>query len=216
MATELRRLLPVILITAAILALALLATFTTPTKEYTMTPREGRATIVEFVQNTSRQLDLEGWWPRNGAAAPSHCSLSGDTKGAAYSFDLWVPRGPEENTDADRPAQREHYANLVADYWRSLGMKVKILSTAARYPTVYGSGGPVLRADFVTGATDNSYSIGTIAPCSPGNSHELLLEDNERYANGIRLPGDEGLLEQNDPRRAEKSQPHPRQTENNK
>ncbi|AJM77952.1 hypothetical protein C5C66_08220 [Rathayibacter toxicus] len=209
MASELRRLLPLIAITATILALALIASITTQPREYRTTPREERAIIVEFLRNTTQQLDLNGWWPRNGAASPSACPLDNGRKGASYDFDLWVPRGPEEDTDPDRPAQREHYADLVASYWHSLGMKVTISATAARYPTVYATGGPVVRAAFDTGASDQSYSVVAVAHCSPGDAATLLTEDNQRYNQGIRIPGDEDLMPWDDPSREEKHRPQP-------
>ncbi|AGW42723.1 hypothetical protein O159_28490 [Leifsonia xyli subsp. cynodontis DSM 46306] len=148
----------------------------------TMTPREGRDAVVDLVISTTKQLAVTGWWPRNGPVWADECSLGGGVLGASYSYDHWAPRGTDHTGDARK----------VADYWKSLGMTVRILDQGG--PVVYGSGGPVLRADFDTHAADNSYRVGALAPCSPGDFWELNEEDQAERDQGKVLPGDEGVI----------------------
>ncbi|NRD09370.1 hypothetical protein [Rathayibacter agropyri] len=155
----------------------------------TMSPREGRDQVVELVIETTKQLDIGGWWPRNGESGPDVCSLQGGAKGASYSYEQWAPEGTDFEGDAHK----------VAAYWESLGMTVRVADSTRR-PSVYGEGGPVLRASFDTGAADASYRIGAVAPCVPGNFHDLLMEDNAQREAGVVLPGDEGVREKPDPR----------------
>ncbi|AZZ56211.1 hypothetical protein C7V51_10185 [Rathayibacter iranicus] len=84
-------------------------------------------------------------------------------------------------------------ARKVAAYWQSLGMSVRITDSTPR-PTVYAEGGPVLRASFMTGTTDDSYRIGAVAPCAPGDAVGILREDNAQRDAGVMLPGDEGVV----------------------
>ncbi|AGW42078.1 hypothetical protein O159_21360 [Leifsonia xyli subsp. cynodontis DSM 46306] len=148
-----------------------------------MTPREGRDAVVDFVIGTTKQLHITGWWPRSGPVWADECGLGGGVLGASYSYDHWAPRGTDHQGDAER----------VAAYWESLGMSVRITDSTPS-PTVYGSGGPVLRADFDTNASDNSYSGGALAPCSPGDAWELNEEDGAERDRGKVLPGDEGVI----------------------
>ncbi|QHC56419.1 hypothetical protein [Rathayibacter tanaceti] len=149
----------------------------------TMSPREGRDRVVEFVRESAARLDVTGWWPRSGAAGPDECGLGGGVKGASYSYDWWAPAGADVEGDARK----------VADYWESLGMSVRVTDSTPR-PTVYGEGGPVLRASFDTGAVEDQYNIGAVMPCAPGDAEALLLEDEAQRAAGVVLPGDEGIV----------------------
>ncbi|WP_181026435.1 hypothetical protein [Rathayibacter tritici] len=110
-------------------------------------------------------------------------------KGASYSYDLWAPAGTDVEGDARK----------VAEFWESLGMTVRVTDTTPR-PTVYGEGGPVLRASFDTGAVENQYNIGAVMPCSPGDAEQLLDDDNAQRDAGAVLPGDEGVVPKPDPR----------------
>ncbi|ODA89572.1 hypothetical protein ATY41_10585 [Leifsonia xyli subsp. xyli] len=147
---------------------------TSKAAEKALTPREGRDAVVEFVIGTTKQLEVTGWWPRNGVAAADECGLGGGVLGASYSYDHWAPRGTDHAGDAER----------VAAYWESLGMQVRISDQGG--PVVYGSGGPVLRADFDTNASDN---VGALARCSPGDFWELNEEDQAERDRGKVLPG---------------------------
>ncbi|WP_158286119.1 hypothetical protein [Rathayibacter tanaceti] len=153
-----------------------------------MSAREGRDEVVRLVIETTKQLDLEGWWPRNGEAAPDVCSRADGQEGASYSYERWAPRGTDFAGDARK----------VAAYWESLGMSVRIADSTP-WPSVYAEGGPVLRAAFDTSAADDSYQIVAVAPCAEGDYYDLLLEDNAQRAAGEVLPGDEGVRVKPDP-----------------
>ncbi|MCC3268092.1 hypothetical protein MUG94_13305 [Arthrobacter gengyunqii] len=162
------------------------------TPEETISAHEGRDRVVELVFNTAEQLDITGWWPRNGSAAAQECtpesSHGREDATASYSYDRWAPRGTDHIGDAKR----------VAEYWESLGMSVRTVNPTT-HPTVFAEGGPVLRAEFDTYASDESYSIGATAPCSPGDAFTLNVEDSAERDQGKVLPGDEGLVLQEPP-----------------
>jgi predicted small lipoprotein YifL len=159
-----------------------------PTPEKTLTAREGRDRVIELVINTTKQLDVTGWWPRNGVAGAQECSLGKGEEGASYSYDHWAPQGTNHIDDAKR----------VAEYWKSLGMTVRTVNPTT-HPTVFAESGPVLRAEFDTDASDKSYSVGATAPCSVGDAWELNVEDQAERDQGKVLPGDEGVVVQEDP-----------------
>ena len=162
------------------------------TPEETISAREGRDRVVELVFNTAEQLDVTGWWPRNGVAGAQECapesSLGRGDATASYSYDRWAPQGTDHVGDAKR----------VADYWESLGMNVRTVNPTT-HPTVFGEGGPVARAEFDTYAADQSYMVGATAPCSPGDAFTLNEEDEAERDQGKVLPGDEGLVLQEEP-----------------
>ncbi len=159
------------------------------TPEKTITAREGRDRVVELVINTTKQLDVTVWWPRNGVAGAQECSLGNGEEGATYGYDHWAPQGTEHIEDAKR----------VAEYWESLGMTVRTVNPTT-HPTVFAEGGPVLRASFDTNAADKSYRVGATAPCSAGDAWELNVEDQAERDQGKVLPGDEGVIPKADPR----------------
>lgn len=123
------------------------------TPEKTISARDERDRVVELVTNTTKQLDVTGWWPRNGVAGAHGCSLGTGKKGASYGYDHWAPQGTSHIEDAKR----------VAEYWESLGMTVRTVNPTT-HPTVFAEDGPVLRAEFDTDAADKSYSVGATAP----------------------------------------------------
>jgi hypothetical protein len=155
----------------------------------TMTPREGRDQVVEFVKATTAQTTAKGWWPRNGVAAPGACSLDKGHEGANYDYYLAAPRGTDHAGKA----------RLVADYWKTLGMNVRIVGPTES-PAVLGEGGPVLRAMFETDGPDNLYLMVGVAPCAPGDAVALNNEDEAERKSGKSLPGDEGIVLRKDPR----------------
>lgn len=158
------------------------------TPEQALSAKDGRDRAVEFVINITKQLNVTGWWPRNGVAWAQECSLGSGEKGASYGYDRWAPQGTNHVEDAKR----------VAEYWQSLGMIVRTVNPAT-HPTVFAEGGPVLRAEFDTDASDKSYSIGATAPCSPGDAVTFNDEDEAERKQGKVLPGDEGLVVRGDP-----------------
>ncbi|WP_434993124.1 hypothetical protein [Arthrobacter sp. Ld5] len=158
------------------------------TTEQTISAREGRDRVVELVIDTTQQLDATGWWPRNGVAWAQECSNEPGNESASYSYDRWAPQGTDHIEDAKR----------VAEYWESLGMTVRTVNGSTS-PTLFAEGGPVARAEFDTHASDKSYSVGATAPCSPGDAFALNDEDEAERNQGRVLPGDEGLVIQEDP-----------------
>ena len=162
------------------------------TQEEAISAREGRDRVVELVFNTAEQLDVSGWWPRNGVASAQECTpkSSGGLEHAtsSYSYDRWAPQGTDHIEDAKR----------VAEYWESLGMSVRTINPT-KDPVVFGEGGPVARAEFDTDAPEKSYSIGATAPCSSGDAFTLNEEDSAERDQGKVLPGDEGLVLQEEP-----------------
>jgi len=158
------------------------------TPDKTISAREGRDRVVDFVINTTKQLDVTGWWPRNGVAWAQECSLETGAKGASYSYDHWAPQGTNHIEDAKR----------VAEYWKSLGMTVRTVNPTT-HPTVYGEGGPVLRASFDTDRLREYYDVGAVAPCSSGDAVALNDEDKAERDQGKVLPGDEGVVVRKDP-----------------
>ncbi len=182
---QVRRLVAVI----AVLMATVLTSASCAKEETKMTPREGRDQVVEFVKNTTVKTDIKGWLPRSGVAAPGSCSLGGGREGASYGYDLSAPRGTDHAGDA----------RMVADYWESLGMTVRIAGPSES-PTVFAEGGPVLRATFDTDASDEMYRVGAVAPCAPGDAVTLIKEDEAERKNGKIFPGDEGVVPREDPR----------------
>lgn len=185
-AERVRRVLAAAVIVALLGATNVACAMKEPEKK--MTAREGRDKAVELVMSTAGQLDVTGWWPRNGVAWAQECSLGGGKIGASYGYDRWAPRGADPAGDAQR----------VVDYWESLGMTVRVVDQGG--PVVYGEGGSVLRAEFDTNASDNSYSVGAVARCAPGDAVRLNDEDEAEREKGAVLPGDEGIVIQDDPR----------------
>ncbi|MFF8819298.1 hypothetical protein ACF07D_15015 [Leucobacter sp. NPDC015123] len=147
-----------------------------------MTAREGRDKVVQLVQDSAQQLDVTGWWAR-GTAYAAPCE--GDPDNASqYQYDYWAPEGGNPRADAKK----------MAAYWESLGMTVFMTGEDTDRPVVYGSGGPVLRAEFATGAVERSYQLGAIAPCSPGEDYLLNREDSAARKRGEVLPGDDVMV----------------------
>jgi len=151
-----------------------------------MTPHEGRDAVVNLVVDTTEHLDVGTWQANHGAAAPQNCTMKNEGEGASYQFSLWADQG----TSFDEDIQR------VADYWESLGMETRSVDHG-QYPVLYGTGGPVFRASFDTNGPGNSYRIGAVSPCTPGDAGALKREANEQRKDGERFPGDEYVPEEN-------------------
>jgi hypothetical protein len=205
-------LLPLVLVTLAVLAVAVLARFPPDTwnEGPGPTPQESRTGVVDLVRATAALLPEEHWWPRNGPVSVYPCALRRGERGVQYDFDLHIRRMSEEDAGLPAAPAREAAAELVADHWRELGMTVTIAGNRGRVPTVYGSGGPVLRADFATDGPDETYSVGAVSACARGDADELLAEEDAQRAAGIVLPGDEGIVGPSDPPDPESSPPRPR------
>lgn len=152
-----------------------------------MTPHEARDAVIKFVVDTSEHVDAENWSADTGAAIPQNCTLENGEEGAAYQFRLW---------SADRSSDSMLEADRIVEYWDSLGMDTRVADHGG-HPVVYGTGGPVVRASFDTDAAGESYSIGAVAPCTPGNEADLKREANAQREDGERVPGDEYVPEEN-------------------
>ncbi|GAA2845331.1 hypothetical protein FB468_3047 [Leucobacter komagatae] len=147
-----------------------------------MTAREGRDKVVQLVQDSVKQLDVTGWWAR-GTAYAAPCE-SDPNNASQYSYDYWAPQGSDHRGDAQK----------IAAYWESLGMSVYVTGEDTDWPVVYGSGGPVFRADFDTSAAERSYRLGATAPCSPGDNVDFIREDDAARGRGELLPGDDVMV----------------------
>lgn len=152
-----------------------------------MTPDEARDAVVKFVVDTSEQVDAENWSADTGAATPQECTLENGDEGAAYQFRLW---------STDRSSDAKVEAERIVEYWESLGVQTRVADHGG-HPVVYGTGGPIVRASFDTDAADESYSIGAVAPCAPGNAADLKRQANAQRAEGERIPGDEYVPDEN-------------------
>lgn len=135
----------------------------TASEEETVTPSEARDTLIRTIEDTAAQLDVKGW-NRDHAAEVGNCGAQRGER-VNYSYGAGAPA-----PDGDHAAN----ARTVADYWRSLGMEVRIVDAPAY--VVYGTGGPVEGLSFST-APGNYYIAGE-SSCVPGDADELRKQDN--------------------------------------
>ena len=128
-----------------------------------MSPEQARDALVSTVESSAKLLDAQGWtW--DGAPEVGNCGQqSGDRVNYTYGYGAPPP-------DSDRSAD----AHKVADYWRSLGMEVRIVDEPA--VVVYATGGPVKGLSFSTAPGD--YHIAGTSLCVPGDADELRKQDN--------------------------------------
>lgn len=128
-----------------------------------MSPGEARDALVSTVEDSAAQIGVAGW-SRSHAPEVGDCgSRSGDRANYSYTYGAAAP-------DSDRKAD----ARKVADYWRSLGMQVRLVESP--YYVVYGSGGPVEGLTFSTGP--GNYFIAGESLCVPGDAAELRKQDH--------------------------------------
>lgn len=132
-------------------------------KEAEMSPHEARDALVSTVEKSAAQLDVEGWSRSHAPEVGDCASRSGER--ANYSFTYGAP-APDGDPEAD--------ARKVADYWRSLGMEVRLVESPDY--VVYGSGGPVEGLTFSTGP--GNYFIAGESLCVPGDADEIRTQDN--------------------------------------
>ncbi|PPI47572.1 hypothetical protein C5E08_07850 [Rathayibacter iranicus] len=144
--------------------------------------------MVEFVRDSAAVVPAEGWSTGEGAPRANVCGLGWGSTGAQFAYTYWALPNSDFNGDAQR----------VAEYWRSLGMSVRVTDSTP-WPTVYGEGGPVLRASFDTSSSwDGRYSMDAVSRCEPGDSDELNRSYQRRQAEGEVQPGDEPSMSQED------------------
>lgn len=132
-------------------------------KEAEMSPDEARNALVSTIEASAAQLDVAGW-SRSHAPEVGDCGAQAGMR-ANYSFTYGAP-APEDHHEAD--------ARAVAEYWRSLGMEVRLVESPAY--VVYGSGGPVEGLTFSTGP--GNYFIAGESLCASGDADELRKQDN--------------------------------------
>lgn len=123
-----------------------------------MTPGEARDALVATVQNTAARLNVEGW-NEDRSPEPGNC---GERRGDAVNFMYgYGAPSPETNFEED--------ARIVADYWKSLGMAVRVVDAPVH--TVYASGGPVEGLSFSTAPGD--YYISGTSLCVEGDADSI-------------------------------------------
>lgn len=146
-----------------VLVAGLLLTSCVASLEATASADEARDALVSTVEDSAAQFDVAGW-SRSHAPEVGDCGPgSGDRANYSYTYGAPAP-------DSDREAD----ARRVADYWRSLGMEVRLVESPAY--VVYGSGGPVEGLTFSTGP--GNYFIAGESLCVPGDAAELRKQDN--------------------------------------
>jgi len=128
-----------------------------------MSPEQARDALVSTVEESASLLNVRGWtW--DGAPEVGNCGQrSGERVNYTYGYGAPPP-------DGDRAAD----AQKIADYWRSLGMEVRVVDKPLI--VVYASGGPVGGLSFSTAPGD--YHIAGTSLCVPGDASEIRKQDN--------------------------------------
>lgn len=132
-------------------------------KEEVVSSTNAREALVATVEETAGVLEVTGWnW--DGAPEVGNCGARrGERVDWTYGYGAPPPDG-DHGADAQR----------VADFWRSLGMDVRIVESPV--PAVYGTGGPVRGLTFITAPGD--YYIAGTSLCVPGDADEIRKQDN--------------------------------------
>ncbi len=125
-----------------------------------MTPHEARDQLVNTIHDTAALMDVKGW---NEDGAPSVGSCD-DGAGVNWGYGYGAPQ-----QDRDLLADAE----VVADYWTSLGMSVR--TNTDHEPAVFATGGPVQGLRLATGPGDY-YIVGT-SLCVPGDANQTIDEE---------------------------------------
>lgn len=129
-------------------------------RDVKMNPSEARDALTRTIEDTAAQLDVPGW-NRDHAPEVGDCG----ERRANYTYGFGAP-APDSDHAAD--------ARIVADYWRSLGMQVRVVEDPLY--VVYGTGGPVGGLSFSTAPGD--YYIAGESLCVPGDADEIRKQDN--------------------------------------
>lgn len=143
----------------ALIGAALMTAACGTTMEAAMTPDEARDALVTTIENTASKLDVGGW-NRDRSPEPGNC---GERRGELVNF-MYGYGAPSPGADFSADVQ------IVADYWRSLGMDVRVVD--APVYTVYGTGGPVEGLSFSTAPGD--YYISGTSLCVEGDADTIL------------------------------------------
>ena len=127
-----------------------------------MSPEQARDALVRTVEDSAALLDVSGWtW--DGAPEVGNCGQSRGER-VDYSYGYGAPR-PDNDNAAD--------AQKIADYWRTLGMEVRVVDEPLI--VVYATGGPVGGLSFSTAPGD--YHIAGTSLCVPGNADDIRKRD---------------------------------------
>lgn len=129
-------------------------------RDVKLNPSEARDALTRTIEDTAAQLDVPGW-NRDHAPEVGDC---GEQR-ANYTYGFGAP-APNSDHAAD--------ARIVADYWRSLGMEVRVVEDPLY--VVYATGGPVEGLSFSTAPGD--YYIAGESLCVPGDADEIRKQDN--------------------------------------
>jgi ABC-type transport system substrate-binding protein len=144
----------------ALTVLLLLAGCTpTPKEDPAMTPHEARDQLVKTVKDTAARLTVGGW---KEDSAPDVGACDGDVPSVDYGYGYGAAPGTDHLADAQK----------VAEYWKTLGMTVRVETSPD--PVVFATGGPVKGVSFST-APGNYYISGT-SLCVPGDIDTLTDE----------------------------------------
>ena len=132
-------------------------------KEEEVSPEQARDALVSTVEDSAALLNVSGWtW--DGAPEVGNCGQSrGERVNYTYGYGAPPP-------DGDRASDAEK----VADYWRSLGMEVRVVDEPLI--VVYAKGGPVGGLSFSTAPGD--YHIAGTSLCVPGDAKAIRDQDN--------------------------------------
>lgn len=128
-----------------------------------MTPEEAQDALTSTIEATAAQLQITGW-NRDHASEGGNCGAKRGER-VDYTFGYGAP-----SPDSDRAAD----ARTVAEYWRSLGMSVRIVERPSY--VVYATGGPVEGLSSSTAPGD--YYIAGTSLCVPGDADELRRQEN--------------------------------------
>ena len=145
------------------------------------TIEQARQDPIDLVTATTALLASDNWESSSGTPWPGTCTLPNGEDGAYYSYSLRTDQRPD---DVAADVQK------VVDYWESLGLSTRIVDHG-EYPTVYATGGPVVRASFMSkipGA--DKYEVGAVGGSGPGDIFALQDEERQRRADRGVIPGD--------------------------
>ena len=146
-----------------VVAVVLLAACSTDPGEE-MTPQQSREMFMTVVRDTAALLSEDGWAEISPPSWAS-CAVGG---GEGAKTDWFYARDPLTDHAAN--------AKKVADYWASLGMRVRTVSEP-NY-SVYATGGGIDGVAFHT--APGLYGISGSSLCVPGDSFELMKQDNAK------------------------------------
>lgn len=124
--------------------------------------------LVMTMVHTGERLPTREWQPQSGRPAPGPCGEKGK---ALFSWSLIAE--PDESHLID--------AETVRDYWKSLGMDVRLVKDPV--PTVYARGGGFRSMSFST--APGLYHLSGTSLCFAGDSAEL--EDRPKASPGLRF-----------------------------